>query len=96
MKANERVALLHHILIEHNSLCLKVSEYNKFWSSHLMATYFFLVAIVCFCSFQAFFTANLMVVRMFMFFTALLAGFIITRISASASVMSNKVILNVQ
>ncbi|KAH9511210.1 hypothetical protein DERF_009681 [Dermatophagoides farinae] len=90
LKANERVALLHHILVEHNSLCLKVSEYNKFWSSHLMSTYFFLVAVICFSSFQAFFTANLVIVRLYMFGVALLAGYIITRISVSAAIMSNR------
>ncbi|XP_027197681.2 uncharacterized protein LOC113792012 isoform X1 [Dermatophagoides pteronyssinus] len=90
LKANERVALLHHILVEHNSLCLKVAEYNKFWSSHLMSTYFFLVAVICFSSFQAFFTANLVIVRLYMFGVALLAGYIITRISVSAAIMSNR------
>lgn len=96
LKANERVALLHHILVEHNSLCLKVSEYNKFWSSHLMSTYFFLVAVICFSSFQAFFTANLVIVRLYMFGVSILAGYVITRVSVSAAIMSNRVMFDIR
>lgn len=91
LKANERVAMLHHILIEHNELCLKVSEYNKFWAKFLMATYFFLIAIICFTMFQAFFTTNYITVRLVMFIYSCTCAYIITRISVSAAIMSNMV-----
>lgn len=93
LKANERVAMLHHILIEHNELCLKVSEYNKFWARYLMGTYFLLVSIICFTAFQAFFTSNLVIIRLIMFIAASLAAYIITKLSISAAIMSNLVII---
>ena len=40
MKPNERAQLLHQILIEHNELCIKIFDYNTFWSKYLMYTYF--------------------------------------------------------
>ena len=91
LKANERVAMLHHILIEHNELCLKVAEYNKFWAKYLMANYFFLIALICYSLFQAFFTHNLILARLLMFSYACGSAFIITRSSISAAVMSNLV-----
>ncbi|KPM03556.1 hypothetical protein QR98_0019890 [Sarcoptes scabiei] len=90
LKANDRIALIQNILVEHNSLCLKVFEYNKFWASYLMSTYFLLVSVICFSTFQAFFTDNIVSVRIFMSLVAMIAGLIITRISMSAAVMSNK------
>ncbi|KAI2803722.1 hypothetical protein BLOT_007858 [Blomia tropicalis] len=89
LKANERVAMLHHILVEHNSLCLKVSEYNRFWARYLMSAYFFLIAVICFTMFQAFFTTNFVYIRLIMLIFALISGFFITRISVSAAIMSN-------
>lgn len=40
MKPNERSTMLHQILVEHNELCIKVTNYNQFWSKYLMYTYF--------------------------------------------------------
>ena len=93
MKAPERVELLQHILHEHNELCRRVAQFNKFWAKYLMNTYFLMITIVCFCSFQAFFTHNFIYVRILMFYFACLAAFLITKISMCAATMSTKVSL---
>ena len=91
MKAPDRVELLKHILQEHNELCRCVAQFNKFWAKYLMNSYFLMITIVCFCSFQAFFTHNFIYVRILMFYFACLAAFLITKISMCAATMSTKV-----
>jgi hypothetical protein len=49
------------------------------------------VAIICYCTFQAFFTYNLFIVRTVMFALALEASYLITKISVSASRLANEV-----
>ena len=91
MKPNERCSTLHHVLIEHNELCMRITDYNTFWSNYLLYSYFLIVALICYTTFQAFFTYNLIVVRTMMFILALECAFLITKISVSASLLANEV-----
>lgn len=110
MKPNERCALLHHILNEHNEICMKIHgkfqclnfravtlywilivEYNTFWSKYIMQTYFLFIAVICYTTFQAFFTYNTNTVRTVMFAMTLEASYILTKVSIAASRMANEV-----
>lgn len=74
-----------------NNLCKKISEYNRFWSKYIMQTYFLFVAIICYTSFQAFFTYNTYTVRTVMFAMTLEASYLLTRVSIAASRIANEV-----
>ncbi len=50
-----------------------------------------LVAVICYTTFQAFFTYNLFIVRTVMFVLALEASYLITKVSISASRLANEV-----
>jgi hypothetical protein len=91
MKSSERIETLHHILVEHNELCLKIVEYNRFWAKYLMATYFFLIVVMCFTLFQSLFADNPVLVRILMFILFFEAAYIVTKISISAALLSNTV-----
>ncbi|KAH7644892.1 uncharacterized protein LOC124499942 [Dermatophagoides farinae] len=90
LKPNERCAMLYHILCEHNKICVEIHEYNRFWSKYIMQTYFLFVAIICYTSFQAFFTYNTYTVRTVMFAMTLEASYLLTRVSIAASRIANE------
>ncbi|XP_054163085.1 uncharacterized protein LOC128960939 [Oppia nitens] len=90
MKPNERCATLHHVLNEHNELCIKIKQYNLFWSKYLVYTYFIFVAVICYTTFQAFFTSNRTMVRAVMFTMAVEAAYLFTRVSVNASRLANE------
>ncbi|CAG2161527.1 unnamed protein product [Oppiella nova] len=96
MKPNERCATLHHVLNEHNELCIKIKQYNVFWAKYLMYTYFMFVAIICYSTFQAFFTYNRTLVRAVMFSLALESAYLITKVSIAASRMANELRMFIQ
>lgn len=52
MGAEERSLALHHILIEHNELCIRIADYNKFWAKYLSYSYFLIIALICYSTFQ--------------------------------------------
>ena len=56
-----------------------------------MQTYFLFVAIICYTSFQAFFTYNTYTVRTVMFAMTLEASYLLTRVSIAASRIANEV-----
>ncbi|XP_054157217.1 uncharacterized protein LOC128955570 [Oppia nitens] len=89
MKSSDRSALLYHILVEHNELCIKIFDYNRFWAKWLMSTYFFMGAQLCFTLFQALFTTNPLLVRVLMFVLASESAYILTTISVNAAILSN-------
>ncbi|CAG2115416.1 unnamed protein product [Medioppia subpectinata] len=90
MKPNERCTTLQHVLNEHNELCIKIKQYNIFWAKYLMYTYFMFVAVICYTTFQAFFTYNRTLVRAVMFSLTLEAAYLITKVSVGASRMANE------
>lgn len=69
----------------------KYKDYNRFWSKYIMQTYFLFVAIICYTSFQAFFTYNTNTVRTVMFAMTLEACYLLTRVSIAASRIANEV-----
>ena len=95
LRPHEKVSTLHHVLIEHNDLCRRIKKYHGFWAKFLMATYFFLVAMICFTTFQAFFTHNTFVTRFIMILLTLENCVLITKISIAASLLSTEVSLYV-
>jgi len=72
-------------------LFMRITDYNIFWSKYLMYTYFMLVAIICYTTFQAFFTYNTLIVRAVMFALTLEAAYMITKVSVCASRLANEV-----
>lgn len=64
---------------------------NRFWSKYIMQTYFLFIAIICYTTFQTFFTYNNTTVRLFMFSTTVVTGLILTKVSIAASRLTNEV-----
>ncbi|KPM04507.1 hypothetical protein QR98_0029560 [Sarcoptes scabiei] len=55
-----------------------------------MQTYFLFIAIICYTTFQTFFTYNNTTVRLFMFSTTVVTGLILTKVSIAASRLTNE------
>lgn len=90
LKPNERCALLYHILVEHNEICIKISDYNAFWARYIMYSYFLFIATICYSTFQAFFTYNTVIVRTVMFMVTLEGAYILTKVSIAAARLANE------
>ncbi|UXI22066.1 Agrin [Sarcoptes scabiei] len=90
MKPNERCAMLYRILVDHNKTCSEIHDCNRFWSKYIMQTYFLFIAIICYTTFQTFFTYNNTTVRLFMFSTTVVTGLILTNVSIAASRLTNE------
>ncbi len=89
-----RSNFIEKILREHNNLCIKISEYNKYWKIYLTISTLIYILIICFLSYLIFIARLDLVFRIefLMILSAhLLLLFIITY-SASSISHCNKVL----
>ena len=68
-----------------------VLDYNAFWAKYIMYSYFLFIAVICFTTFQAFFTYNSTSVRTVMFMMTLECAYILTKVSIAAARLANEV-----
>lgn len=88
LESKEKHALLHQILHEHNHLCKKVEEYNKFWSKFVMYLNFIIPFVCLYCLYQTLFVNHTDKGAKVMFIIAWESFFIFTKTSLSSSKMS--------
>lgn len=87
-----RSKIVNRILHEHNELCIKIHDYNRFWSKYLFYSYVTFVLITCYAIYQSIFvTSQSMSGKMAMLSMAIEAGLLLTVISLAGSNMSDEV-----
>lgn len=73
----------------HDNACVKISDFNKFWSKYLLASYFMLIPITCINLYQAVFTSyGTKSERILMTVSAVEAIILITKISGIGAQMN--------
>lgn len=92
MTSKERHALLYSILQEHNFLCKKLDEYNRFWSKYVMYTYFIAPLICIYTLYQTLFVSHSYKGAFVLFVMAWEVFTIFTKTSVSGAKLSNEVI----
>lgn len=91
MTSKERHALMFSILQEHNFLCKKLDEYNRFWSKYVMYTYFIAPLICIYTLYQTLFVSHSYKGAFVLFIMAWEAFVMFTKTSVSSAKMSNEV-----
>lgn len=63
-------------------------DYNRFWCRYIWHSYFMFISVICYTTFQAFFSYNSYTVRTIMFTATLEGVWILTRMSMAAARLS--------
>lgn len=91
LDSKERHAMLHRILQEHNHLCKKLDEYNRFWSKYVMYSFFISPLICVYSLYQTLFVNHTTNGSFFLFLMAWEAFVMFTKTFVSGAKMSNEV-----
>jgi len=88
-KIRSKCSTIKQILEEHNDLCRKIDNYNKFWRKYLTITLLIFISLVCFLSYLVFFPPMKWSLRLE--FSVVLMGhtFLIIVLTYSASTISH-------
>lgn len=91
MEHPKREKLMDWILNEHNELCAKLKDYNRFWSKYILYSYFMFTIVAAFTLFQTLFGTVNGYTKTVMTLISAEATFFVVKVALSGSKLTDEV-----